>query len=235
MPRSFALSALMTRAKERSDLENSSHIAETEWKGYLSTAYAQLHSILVASGYRYFESTQSIDSASLADAGDGGGSVALPADFLNTTFVYYQDGAGHRYPLVEIMAQEAHVFSGNTGSQGEAYALVATNLIIYPKPPSGQTYKHVYVPQPLDLSGQADGTVIDVVTPDGEDYLTWTAAMFALTKEESDTSVCERYRALAKERLEEQAVLRSLNTPRRRMVDDGYGWPVDEGDWRYGR
>lgn len=232
MARTFTVLQLVTRAKERADLENSTHIDDSEWKGYLSTAFAQLYSYLVTAGGRQYESTQSISSASLTDNGDGGGLVALPADHLSTTGVYYVDAGGYWTSLEELMAQERHAFSGPTQTQPAiAWALQGTNLVLYPRPPTGQTYKHVYVPQPTDLSAAADGTSVDVVTPDGEDYLVWTMAMFALAKEESDTSVCERYRLAAQERLQEWSTLRSLNNGRRPVLDDG-PWLADEGDWR---
>jgi hypothetical protein len=232
MARTFTLGTLVTRAQERTDLENSTHIDSSEWKGYISTAYAQLYSILVESGMRYYESVQSISSASLTDNTDGGGFIALPADFLSTIGVDYAPTGGMREALFELMVQERNVYSAVTGAQNaEAYCHSGVNLILYPKPPSGQTYKHLYVPQPADLSSSADGTSVDVVTPDGEDYLIWTAAMFALTKQETDTSVCERYRKAAQERLMEWAVNRSLNTGRRPIVSEALGsW--DPADWR---
>lgn len=235
MARTFTLDTLITRAKERSDLENSTHIDDSEWKGYISTAYAQLHSILVASGMRYFESVQSISSTSdLTDNGDGGGYVALPAGFLSTIAVDRINTSGSREALFELMVQERNAFSGVTlGSQDAvAWSHSGSNLVLYPKPPGGQTYKHIYVPQPTDYSTSAGATSIDVVTPDGEDYIIWCAAMFALTKEESDTSVCERYRMAAKERLEEWSVLRALNNARRVLVDEGPYAEWDPADYR---
>lgn len=232
MARTFTLGTLVTRCKERTDLENSTHIDDSEWKGYISTAFAQLYSILVESGMRYYESTQTISSASLTPSDIGGGVISLPSDFLSTVGVDYVPTGGMREALYELMVQERNVYSGVTGAaNAEAYCLAGGNLVLLPLPPSGQTYKHIYVPQPTDYSSSADGTSVDVVTPDGEDYLIWTAAMFALTKQEADTSVCERYRKAAEARLDNWATLRSLNTARRTIVSEAIGgW--DPADWR---
>lgn len=213
-------------------MESGEHIDDSEWKGYISTLYAQLYSILVASGLRYFESQQSISSASLTANGDGGGYIALPAGYLATVGVDYEKSSGDREQLFEAMLQERNVWAGQAGlNRAEAYSLSGANLVLYPKPPSGQTYIHIYVPQPTDYSSSADGTSVDVVTPDGEDFIIWGVAIMALAKEETDTSVAERRFELAKERLVEWATLRQLHTMRRRLVDDG-PFMYDPADWR---
>lgn len=232
MARSFTLGTLVTRCKERADMESAEHIDDTEWKGYISTVYAKLYAILAGTGLRYFETVQSISSASLTDNGDGGKYVALPSDHFMTIGVDYLDSSNLRTALDEMMVQERNLYSGMTGAaQAEAYSLVGVNLVLYPGPPSGQTYKHLYVPQPTDYSSSADGTSVNVVTADGEDFIIWGVVIMALAKEESDTSVAERRFAMAKAELQEWAALRSLNSMRRRIVDNGPE-RFDPADWR---
>lgn len=208
-------------------MENATFIADAEWKGIISSAYAELYSLLAASGLRYFESTDSV-------ATTGGAAYALPADFLSSIGVdYVVNAQGDRRQLEELMVQERNVYAGVTGaSEATAYALVGANLELYPTPPSGQTYEHRYIPQPSDLSSEADGTSVDVVTPDGEQFLIWYAAVMALSKEESDVRVAMAERERFRQRVEEWAVLRSLNSPRRLVVDDG-GF-ADPADYRRG-
>src|SRR5262245_35889397 len=147
MARQFRVDALILRAKQRADLENSSFISDTEWKPMLSTAYAQLYSILADTGLRYYESTQSVAAGTFTDNGDGGGKVALPSDHWSTVDVMYQGGDNRRHPLGEVMAQERHMFSSSTtGERASAFCLVGSNLVVYPKPSSG-TYIHTYIPQ----------------------------------------------------------------------------------------
>lgn len=226
MARSFTLGTLVARAKQRADMENATFVSDTEWKGYISSAFGELYSILAASGLRYFESVDVI-------ATDGSAAYALPADHLATIGVdYVVNAQGERRQLAELMVQERNVFSGMSGaSDAICYALAGADLVLYPTPPSGQTYEHVYVPQPAELSASADGTSIDVVTPDGEQFLLWSAAVLALAKEESDVSVAAGERERARMRVEEWAALRSLNTPRRPVVDEGFTF-AEPGDWR---
>ena len=126
--------------------------------------------------------------------------------------------------LQELMAQERNFFAGVVGAgEARAYALVGSNLVLYPTPPSGQTYKHVYVAQPADLSAAVDGTTLEMATSDGEAFLIWSVTVLALAKEESDTSIAQGEREAARERVWNWAMLRAFNTPRRRIVDSGPG------------
>ena len=209
-------------------MENSSLIGTAEWQGLISSAYARLHSVLVESGLRYFETEGTIATTGVAN-------YALPADYLSTTRVEYlvNAGSGDRQPLTEIMTQESPAFRASGSGQAFYYELAGSNIFLRPTPPSGQTYYHIYVPQPADLSSAATNTAVDVVTPDGEDFLIWWVAIRALAKEESDTQTAERNAAEAYQRLQEWAVMRSLNTPRRRIVDLAQPQMYDPGDWRW--
>lgn len=224
MARSFTVVQLITRAKQRSDMENDSMISETEWKSMLSTIYGEFYGVLVESGMRYFESEQTIST-------DGSSSYALPAAFLSTVGVdYLADANGERRALREMMAQERNRYSGISGSEAYEYAIVGSNIRLYPTPASGQTYYHVYVPQPTDLSGASDSDSVDVVTPDGEAFITWGLTVLALAKQETDTSLARAEREAARERLYQWATLRSLHTPRRNVVEGDFDYR-DPGDW----
>lgn len=224
MARSFLLSALVTRCQQRCGMEGSDHVTSTELKGLISSAYGQLYMLFVSSGYPYFQSEQTMDSD---------GSTALPSDYLATIGVDYVESGGQRHALDLLMAQERNIYTGTTtGARAWAYAVNGTNVLLYPTPPTGQSYKHVYVPQPTELSGSSDSTSVDVVSPDGEEYIVSSVAVMALAKEESDTSVHERAAARAWARLEDWAQRRALNSPRRQVVDDG-PYFADEADWRF--
>jgi hypothetical protein len=224
MGRTLTLGTLVDRAQQRCDLENSDLISDSEWKGMVSSVYGEHYSILVASGLRYYETTTSIASSSLASDGAGGSKVALPSDYLSTLGVDRQQGE-RWHPLEEIMIQERNDITYLTGSRGLYYATIGANLHIYPSPGSDQTYRHIYIPQPADLSAEADATSVDVVTPDGEQFITWGVAVMALAKEESDPSMAMAERERFRARVEQWANLRALTTPRRPQVVDEYYEP----------
>lgn len=228
MARSFTVLQLVTRAKYAADMENQSFISDTEWKTYLSTAYAELYAILVESGMRYFESEDTITA-------DGNHSYALPADFLTSIGVDYEISAtsGERRYLQPLMVQERNMFTGvGSANQAIGYSLTGSNIRLYPTPASGQVYYHVYVPQPTEHSASADGTSIDVVTPDGEAFITWHMAFRALSKEQSDTADSRNEREAARARVTSWAILRAINEPRRRIVQQNLGLnSYDPGDY----
>lgn len=194
---------------------NDTLLSDAELQGILSTGYGELYSILVESGMRYFESTDAITS-------DGNASYALPSDFFVSIGVDYVASTGRRIALGELMVQERNVYSGASGGgRAHAYALTGSNLTLYPTPASGQSYEHLYVPQPTDLSAVADSTSVDVVTADGEAFLDAYLLVEMLDKEENSDrlggAIAKRERA--RERLERWALYRSLNNMRRPVTN----------------
>lgn len=218
------MGTLVTRCKQRCDLENDEHIPSAEWKSLISEQYGDLWSIVAAAGLRYWETESTITAT-------GAASYAEPDDHLATVGLDFVDSAGHRRPLDEIMVQERHRWIGLTG-EAFAYALVDDAIVLYPKPASG-TYKLLYIPQPPDLSAFADGDAVDVVTPDGESFLLWGTAVKALAKSETDVNLAMAEREQARVRLQEWANMRSFNQPRRRIVRDGFADydPIDPSGW----
>lgn len=229
MPRNVTLGTLVTRCKQRADLENDTHIADSEWKALISEMNGEMQLVVAETGYRYFDTEATITAT-------GAASYSLPADHLSTIAIEYViDGAGRRRALDEIMSQEYPAVIGVTG-EAFYFALVGQVIELYPKPASG-SYKHRYLPQPPDLSGSADGTAVDVVTPDGEAFLIWGTAVKALAKSESDVRLAMSEREAARSRLSTWASMRSFHQPRRRVraADDlglGVGG-LDPSDWRY--
>lgn len=220
MARTFTLVTLVGRAKQRCDMEGQELISDSEWKGYISTAYADLVGTVAETGLRHFEDTEDY-------TGDGTADYALPADHLSTIAVDFVNGTQRR-ELFELMAQERNMYAGVTG-EAQAYAVIGSNLYLYPTPASG-TYRLTYVPQPTDLSSSADATAVDVVSPDGEAFLLWHVAVQALAKEGSDTSLARQEREEARIRLANWASLRSLHSSRRRVVSEGPGF-TDPADY----
>lgn len=229
MARLFTLLELRTAAKRRADMENRSSISDDEWDAILSTAYASLYSIVVKTGFRYFEASAVI----VTDGVDN--LYPLPSDHLSTIGVDWLltgSATGQRRELAELMIQERNYYAGQSGT-AYAYALSGQNLALMPKPPSGQSYEHIYVPQPDKLTTYDDTDEVDVVTPEGEDYVTWYAAVIALHKEESDTRKATEERDRLEGEVHEWAILRALHQPRRRMVEDFDGGAYDPASFRW--
>ena len=180
MPRRITVADLVTLGKQKADQENSTFLADADWKGHLSAAYAELYEEIVKSGLRYFEREHDLTTEY----------TDLPDDHLSTIGVdYVLDTAGRRRQLYELMAQERDLYAGVGSGIPVAYTIEAQKLRLHPAPAAGVTCKHVYLPQPVRLVGAADALELDVIMPLGEQFVSWSMAFQALAKEESDVTV----------------------------------------------
>lgn len=226
MPRRIAMSTLITSCKQQVDLENHAVIGDAEWRGLISRAYGELFTIVAQSGLRYFEYTSDAVTT-------GTNELAEIADHFETvTLAYLSSVTPARYiDLREAMPQEQSMLSGQSGGMARYFALVDDKILLFPTPPAGQTYQMRYVPQPPDLSAYADSDIIDVVTPDGHEFLIWNVAVKAMAKTEADARLAIAEREQSRARFTEAVQLRALISPRRRIVVDDdpqdgefFGW-----------
>jgi len=224
MAYTLALSVAVQRARQRARREGDDAISAAESKALMSEVYAELVSVFHDVGNRYFAAEQSITA-------NGAASYALTSDHRDTFAVdRVLDTAGRRTALDLIMFQERNLYVGQTGD-AVAYELEGANLILYPKPSTG-SYKHVYQPQPTDLSSAADSTSVDFVTSDGLAFALWAFALLARDKEESELLSAVRFRDEAKDRLTAWAVQhRTPLAPRRPIVRNAITSDVEPNDW----
>lgn len=223
MARNVPLGTLVTRCQRRADKEPDGHIQTDEWKALISEMNGELQLLVSETGYRYFETEATI-------AATGAASYALPADHLSTVGIdLVLDAAGRRRELTEIMAQERTAVIGTTG-EAAYFAIVGQVIVFYPTPQSG-SYKHLYIPQPPDLSSASNSENVDVVTPDGEAFLVWGVAVKALAKAGDDVSVAAVEREAARSRLSTWAALRSFHQPRRRVLGPDFELSHESGGW----
>ena len=204
----------------------------SEWKGYISSVYAELHSEIVKTGMRHFEAEDTITTTASTYQ------YAVPDNYLSTIGVDYvwDSNSDYRRQLHRAMAQERNMYRNTSGSSNAvAWAMVgggATPLELYPTPPASQTYKHLYIPHAADLSTAADSTLVDVVTPLGEEFLYWGVAVMAKGKEESDVTLALKERERCRLEVIEWATLRAFRDPPRHIVRE----EIEERDeFGYGR
>jgi len=194
------------------------------WKSMITEVVGELHGITVENGARYFETEATVDL----------GDLTLPEDHLSTIGVdLVVDSAGRRRQLRPLRAQHRSGWVGQTG-EAQRYALEGGSLALYPVPSTG-TYKHLYVPQPADLSTAADQTTVDLITIWGRKFVVWGVASIAMHKGEDNQLRAIAERDAAREQVAFWAVQRKLHDASPRVVDDeddGDG-PCDPGDWRY--
>ena len=219
MPRNFELIDLITRGRRRCDQENRDLLSAAEWKEEISTIKSEFDGILIDSGMRMFEKTDTITTVA------GTAEYQVPSDFLAMVGVDWKQGDGQWIELEPMLAQERNYFTGSANSgQSVAYALIGQTITLQPEPSGAQEYRIVYVPQPPDISTAPDSQIVDVVTPAGEAFFTWSLAVVGGIKEESELvpyydRKVEQYRT----KVTEWAMQRELYTPKRRFVHSGYG------------
>lgn len=232
MARLITVANLILMGKQRADMENSQFMADAEWQRNLNTLYAELCSLAHTSGHRYFESTQNVATDGTNDT------FSLNADFMGILGVDWVDGTTNR-ALYEETFQERNRWTTTVGSRAYSFCIKNNNpaqIVLRPKPPTGQTYKVTYIPEPTDISGVATNTQVDVIFPGaGEDFLTWGMARQALAKEESDVSVAMANFERAKSRIEEVRENRALISRRTQLTSappDPWSEPDDPANWR---
>lgn len=183
--KTYTLITLVDRAKEAIDAENQGNISLTTWKAWISMLYGRLHALVASTGYRYYETVQTVVTDGLTT------NYALPADHFMAGTVVRVVTEQDRRRLRRAAAQETAYMPQGTGaplgSEATCWAMVGQNLYLGPvRPPAGQVYEHRYVPQPADLTASADNTPVDVVTPDGEAFIIYGAAVKGLLKQDKD-------------------------------------------------
>lgn len=199
MARTFTLAQMRTKVRERADMVNSTFCTDSEIEGYISSSYAELYDLLVKSGMAYFESTHPITT----DGVDG--LYALPSDYYATLAVDYNDGSEwHEVPMFQLA--ERNAFPSSSG-YALGYRIVGDNIELKPNPPTGQSYRILYVPAPANPPSTIDGV------SGWEEFIVVDAAIKCLQKEESATGhlVGERNRII--QRIEEHAQNRLFGQP----------------------
>lgn len=226
MPRRYDLSTVRARCKKRADMENDSHISDSEWNALISEQYGELYEIVAGTGLRYFETT-------LAITADGSNSYDEPDDHGKTMGLDRIETDGTRVRLRPLMVQERSFFNNSTTGVACEYAIIDNQIFLYPRPASG-SYQLLYIPQPPDISSYADTDEIDTVCIFGEGFLIWGVALKALSKSESDVRLAIQERDRMAQRLMEWAAERDATEPRRRIYDTEYEdgmYPFDPAGW----
>lgn len=224
MARSITLGTLVDRCKRRAAKENDESVETSEWKALVSEYYGELHKIVVEKGASYFETDATITA-------NGAASYSLPAAHMTTLVVrYVMDAAGREAKLQREVIQRRHMWSGLTGT-ARKYWLAGDQIVLAPRPSSG-TYKHLYVPQPTDLSDSSDGTSVDVINMDGEKLILWGVASVVLHKGSSSQERAMLEHDKAYRELEYWASQRALIEPLPRQEEDD-DEAFDAGEWTY--
>lgn len=142
------MTALTTRAKRLADMDQaSSPIGTAEWEDYINEAEDFIYDILVASGLDYFVGTvQTISTDGVLQ------SFSLTVDFYETLYVLYKENKDNYIRLEPLNRFDLPSVLYTTGVRATRYRVADTKLVLYPLPPSGQTYEHHFAPRRATLA-----------------------------------------------------------------------------------
>jgi|SRR5215831_7906988 len=228
MARTYTLAQIRDRVRELVDAEQMRALSDLELNKRISSSYARYYAKLVAPGLGFPpETTQTITALAGVDT------YTLPSDHFSTQRVdYFQGSLWH--PLWEIDIREIHTIQlGTYGGYSLCYRLAGGNLILYPAPMVGGTYRHIYIAPPADLINDTD--VLDGVCG-WEEAVVLDAAIRAVMKWEGETTDLRLERKELDERIDAEVQMRSLNRAKRIVLTMRHrraGWYGD-GDY-YGQ
>lgn len=220
--RNFTLAQLRTSVRQRADVENDNHLSDAEVNGYISASYAWLYDLLVNSGFPYFECSQTITTT-------GASQYALHAAFYRILLVRYQVDSDNWDPVVEA---NPHIINYVSSSGGRAswFRQVGNCVVLYPTPPSGQTYQVVYIPAAAQLT--TDTQQVDGVNG-WEELIIIDAAIKCLRKKRDDTADHERDRKMLVKRITDYAADRVMTSARGPVPESEMFYDSDPASWRY--
>lgn len=219
-PGEMTLGQVRQLSKERADRVNSRFVTDSEWNVYINQSYFELYDLLVQKyGNDYF-----VESAQFTT--NGGNQYTLPngVNYSASRPFYKLMGVdlGISPPAnawltlkkFEFAARNRYVYPQITtnllGVGGMRYRLVGGNLEFIPTPSAGQTIRLWYIPRMVTLLQDSD--LVDGVSGWTE-YIVIDAAIKALAKEESDTSVLQLAKQAMIARIEAAAENRDAGMP----------------------
>lgn len=222
MADTITLASLKTRCRERSDMENSGFISDSELVSYINSSYAQLYDLLVSRFEDYYTTTTS----SVVASGDN--SISVPADFYKLLGVDYQLSGDSYTTVNKYNFQNRNRRDGLARtSQSRQYRLINNAIELLPKTNAQGTYQLWYVPR---ITRLAD----DVDTLDGvngwEEYIVIDTAIKMLSKEESDIAALLIEKRAMEDRIEAMANNRD-SEPETVTDTNPYAWDINTRSW----
>lgn len=235
----LSLGQIRLMAQQRADMVNSDFVSTSEWNSYITQSYFELYDLLVTAYEDYF-----VASPYQFQTDGSSNQYTLPSNFYKLMGVDLglapSGNAWVTLKKFNFISRNRYVFPqlGNSylGVNNLRYRLVGNTIEFIPTPSSGQFIRVWFVPkltQPVK-----DSDILSGVSGWLE-YVIVDAAIKALQKEESDTTILMLQKQALKRRIEESSVNRDQGEPD--TISDiktfserfgGYGAP--NGDGPYG-
>lgn len=197
---------LRNRAKEHADKVNSSFVSDSVWNGWINESAAELWDLIVSANEDY--ETQSLNFTITS-----GNTFALPADFYILRGLD-KSQSGKFLPVRRFKFEERGFFQNTFTTTmfypDVVYRVIKNNLVILPEDMAAGDYRLWYIPIFPELT--TDGSVMDGRNS-WDSFISLGAAIFALAKEESDTSAHQDLKDRVLKRLLSASSARDMGEP----------------------
>lgn len=244
----MCLSQIRLAAQQRADRVNSNFVTLPEWNSYINQAMFELYDLLVTSYNDYF-------MAPYASFTMNGSSVSHPLPDGTTAFIDSNGNSFVPQPFYKMLGVDLALNTANNayvsvpkfvwadrnkfvypntastiyGVFNLRYRVMGSNIEFIPTPSGNQTIRLSYIPRLRQLLQETDTTTDGI--SGWIEYVIVRAAIYALAKEESDTSDLKEQLLFVKQRIEESAANRDAGQPDTisdiRSVNgfgQGFGW-----------
>lgn len=206
MARSVTLGSMRTQARYKADMVNSTFVTDAEFNQYINNSIAELYDLLIQKfGNEYYLSTYDFNSVAGTDL------YSLPSDFYKVIGVDLRLSGSDWITIRQFSFNERNRYSSATSRSvynltDLRYRVQGSYIRLLPVPSDNLAIRLWYIPAVAELASDSD-------TFDGvsgwEEYIILDAAIKALNKEESDTSILLAQKQALIQRIEAAAGNRS--------------------------
>lgn len=182
----ITLADLRTQSRQRSDMENSKFVSDTELTSYINSSIAELHDIMIQSyGNDYFVIPFTFNTTI------GQSTYALPDGFYKLHGVDVKLNGQNFTTVKKFNFNERNRFNETVlwnvlGIPSIRYRIIGNNIVFSPIPDTDVEVQLWYTPVATKLVADAD--VLDDLNQYAE-YVITDAAIKMMQKEESDVTV----------------------------------------------
>ncbi len=215
---------LRTRARERSEMEASTYITDSEANSYVNAAYAELFDYMVDKAVDFF--VRAPTSFTLTNATNIFDLTTLTPAWYKIRGLDFQIGEDFQ-SVRRLEFPQRNIFNNagiRWGYRWRAYDIKGESLYLYPENSAAGVYRIWYVPQRTALAIDTD-EIDDAIPQDWEEYVVIATVIKMLTKEESDTAPLERELARMRDRIERLGTSRDQGEPSQVLDVQDVGGP----------
>lgn len=202
---SVLVSSVITLAKQRADMENTSFVSDAEWVTYADLSYRKFYNLITTLYEDYNVSYQ--DYTTTGQQAE----YTLPTGFLKIRLVELYGVTPRPLTLREWTLSEKNRLAYSVTGYPIRFSVYGNTLRLMPDPQGAYQVRVWYIPTATAVTSDAQS--IEVYNGFDE-YIAIDMAIRALTKEESNTDRLERERDRMERMLEETMRGRDAGQPR---------------------